>query len=83
MAGATPAVTNIFYFFGGNELMKHGNYYSCRRLRLLEYLLQKGFEPVQTVPDHTNWRFKNWIFENSAELEAALTEYFNSLKKNA
>ena len=62
--------------------MKHGNYYTCRRLRLLEYLLNKGFEPVRTVPDINNWRFKNWLFENSPELEEALTEYFSKINQN-
>ncbi len=59
---------------------QHGEYYTCQRLRLLEYLLKRGFEPVRDVPDPNNWRFRHWIFKNSIELEDALNEYF---KKDA
>lgn len=61
--------------------MKHGEIYTVKRLRLLEYLLNKGFEPYTTIPDSQNWRYKNWLFNNSPELESVINEYFNS-KKN-
>lgn len=61
--------------------IKHGEYYTCQRLRLLEYLLRKGFKPIKDIPDPNNWKYKHWIFENSTELEAAVNEYFNGLKK--
>ena len=57
--------------------MEKQRYYACKRMRLLEYLLDHGFEPVGTQPDATNYRYKNWLFENTAELDAALREYFN------
>ena len=56
---------------------KHGEFYTCKRLRLLNYLLQKGHEPVQTVPDATNWRYKNWLFKNNDQLDADLDAYFS------
>ena len=60
--------------------MKHGAVYCCRRLRLLEHLLDKGFEPYATVPEPENYKYKNWLFNNSPELESVITEYFNSKK---
>lgn len=61
--------------------IKHGEVYCCRRLRLLEYLLSKGFEPYATVPEAENYKFKNWLFKNSIELEEALTNYFEKKKQ--
>ena len=58
--------------------MKHGKYYCCKRLRLLQFLLEQGFEPAQTIPDATNWRYKNWLFENSDALEAAIEKFFEN-----
>lgn len=60
--------------------IKHGETYCCRRLRLLEYLLNKGFEPYATIPEPTNYKYKNWLFYNSPALERVITEYFNSKK---
>lgn len=62
--------------------IKHGETYCCRRLRLLEYLLNKGFEPYKVIPDSQNWRYKNWLFKNSAELESTITGYFANKKPN-
>lgn len=62
--------------------IKHGETYCCRRLRLLEYLLNKGFEPYKTIPDSQNWKYKNWLFNNSPELESTITEYFANRKPN-
>ena len=59
--------------------IKHGETYCCKRLRLLEFLLAEGFEPYTTVPDSQNWKYKNWLFHNSVELEAALDRYFNDI----
>lgn len=65
-------------------MMKHGNYYTCKRMRLLEYLLRNGYVPVETVPDPQNWKYKHWIFENTGEeFEACIERYFEGLKKNA
>lgn len=57
--------------------MKHKETYICKRLRLLEYLIKKGFEVKATIPEPQNPKYCNWIFENSDELETALDEYFS------
>ena len=48
----------------------------CKRSRMLEFLRKKGFIPVKTLPDFVNPKYYNWLFENSPELEEAITEYF-------
>lgn len=58
---------------------KHGKFYTCKRLRMLEFLLNKGFQPTKTSPDPFNWKYVHWIFENSPELEIAVEEYFDQL----
>lgn len=61
-------------------MMKHKQeYYTCKRLRLLEYLLRNGFSPESECPDPTNIKYKWWIFRNTPELETAIEEYFNQL----
>ena len=56
-----------------------GEYYICKRLRLLEYLLDKGYEPIRSIPDPDNWKLKNWIFKNSEQLTNDINDYFNNL----
>lgn len=61
--------------------MKHEEYYTCKRLRMFEYLLQNGFEPESTIHDPTNYKYNWWIFKNSCELEACIEAYFENLNK--
>ncbi len=57
---------------------KHkGEYYTCKRLRLLQFLKERGFLPYMTLPDVDNPKFNIWRFKNSPELESALDEWFN------
>ena len=49
---------------------------------MLQYLLENGFEPIRTVPDVNDWRYKNWVFENSADFEKCVDLYFQNLKSN-
>lgn len=53
------------------------DYYTCKRLRLLSFLKQRGFMPYETVPDVNNPAFNVWLFHNSPELREAVEEYFN------
>lgn len=62
--------------------MKHGEVYTCKRLRLLNYLTDKGFYPFEIVPDINNPKYKTWKFKNSPELERCLKEYFNKFTVN-
>lgn len=60
--------------------LKYGKTYVCQRLRLLEYLKDRGFTSWTTVPDVRNPKYSVWITQNSVELEAAIEEYFNNKK---
>lgn len=63
------------------KVCKHKNeFYTCKRMRLLEFLLNEGFTPETTVPDVNNPKFKVWKFRNSVELEDAIERYFEQLK---
>lgn len=58
---------------------KHrAEFYTCKRLRLLEYLKKEGFMPYLTLPDVNNPRYNVWRFKNSPELEDAIERYFNN-----
>lgn len=58
--------------------MKHNETYTVKRLRLLQYLVNKGFKEYTIIPDPTSTKKYNWfIFQNSKELEQAVNEYFS------
>ena len=61
--------------------MEKKNYYVCKRLRLLEALLNAGFKVVRTIPDGTKFYYHNWIFERTPELDDFLQNYFKKFEK--
>jgi hypothetical protein len=54
------------------------DYYTCKRLRLLTFLKDRGFTPFATIPEPTNIKFNWWLFDNTPELQSCLNEYFKS-----
>ena len=61
----------------------HGKYYTCKRLRMLQYLLENGYEPFKTIPDPNDWKYKHWVFENTGiDFEQCVDQYFENLKNN-
>lgn len=56
-------------------------YYTCKRMKLLIFLRNKGFIPEQTIPDLYNPKYLVWRFKNSPELESAIEEYFSQVNK--
>ena len=51
------------------------------RMRLADYLTARGFKVIRTVQDIKNINYKNWIFEESPQLEAAINDYIKSNPK--
>ena len=63
-----------------NNGCKHSReFYTCKRMRLLQYLKEQGFLPELTLPDVSNPKFNVWKFRNSPELEEAIDRYFEEL----
>lgn len=56
-------------------------YYTCKRMKLLIFLRNKGFIPEQTIPDLYNPKYLVWRFKNTPELESAIEEYFSQVNK--
>lgn len=66
------------------EQCKHGEWYTVKRLRLLDYLCnEKHMYPEYQTPDPTNPRYSWYVYKNTPELEKNLDEYFRKLKQNA
>lgn len=61
------------------ECKHRAEFYTCKRLRLLQYLKENGFIPVMTIPDVSNPRYNVWKFKNSPELEQTIERYFEEL----
>lgn len=60
--------------------------YIVKRLRLLTYLISKGFNDYRIIPDPTatpvQGKIYNWfVFDSTPELLAAIDEYFANLNK--
>ena len=64
-----------------NNNLLHGEVFCCKRLRLLEALLDAGFKPYATVPEPNNFTYNNWLFRNSPSLEKFLTNYFDEKRR--
>ena len=60
---------------------KHRSVYTCKRLRMLEYLKKRGFTPKATIPDPTNARYNWWLFDNTPEFERSVYEYFEQMNQ--
>ena len=58
--------------------MKHNATYTVKRLRLLTWLVNRGYKDYTIIPDPTSTKNYNWfVFENTEALEEALAEYFS------
>lgn len=44
-------------------------------LKLARFLKEKGIEHLYTVPDKHNPKYVNWVYEDTAALNAAMAEY--------
>lgn len=55
-----------------------GAIYWCTRLRMLEWLNNKGFKPLGTTIDRRNPKMTTWLFRATPELVSAVNEYFAS-----
>lgn len=56
--------------------------YTVKRLRLLQYLVERGFKDYTIIPDPTSTKKYNWfVFELTEDLEATVAEYFASKTK--
>lgn len=57
------------------------NTYTVKRLRMLTYLINKGFTEYEIIPDPmaVNTGYKWFVFKRTPELEEAVTEYFTTL----
>lgn len=54
--------------------------YICRKIRLYEFLTNKGFKPVRALTDKNDCKRLVWMYEDTPELQAAVTEYYSKIK---
>lgn len=53
--------------------------YICRRLRLLSFLQERGFQFISTMPDKNNPKFTVWVFVKTPTLMKAVEEYYSTV----
>jgi uncharacterized protein YdaT len=62
---------------------KSDKIYIVKRIRLLNFLIGKGFKDYEIIPDPTSTKKYNWfIFEDSEEIRAAADEYYEQRTNN-
>ena len=54
--------------------------YVCKRIRLLGYLQNKGFQFIKTEVDRTNPKYNVWVFIETPELREAIEEYYSEIQ---
>jgi hypothetical protein len=61
--------------------MNTENIYFVKRLRLLNYLIARGFRDYEVIPDPTSHKGYNWfMFKRTPEFDEAVNEYFAQFK---
>lgn len=55
-------------------------FYVCKRIRLLNYLQNNGFNYIKTEQDKNNPNYLVWIFIDSKKLRSTIEEYYNQIK---
>ena len=59
---------------------KYGEVYTVKRMRMMNWLCDRGYYPMYAVRDKDNPNYRVWKYKNSPELEAAIDEYFTWLQ---
>ena len=60
--------------------MNNETVYYVKRLRMLNFLITRGFRNYEVVPDPTSHKGYNWfVFKRTPEFDAAVKEYFEQL----
>ena len=54
------------------------NYYICRKMRLLDWLVKRGHQPLREQVDIKNPRMKVWVYESTPELLDCVEDYYHS-----
>lgn len=53
--------------------------YTVKKLRMLTYLINKGFTEYEIIPDPLNTKFNWFVFNRTPELDKAVNEYFATI----
>lgn len=53
-------------------------YYVCRSMRLLTYLLKKGYIYIRVDKDRKNPKYHVWLFEDTPELREEIDRYYKN-----
>lgn len=57
--------------------MNNENLYFVKRLRLLNFLIERGFKNYEVIPDPTSHKNYNWfVYKRTPEFDKAVEEYF-------
>lgn len=55
--------------------------YVCRRVRLLNHLLNAGFMFLRTEKDKYNPNYNIWLFKDTKELRDSIENFYSNINK--
>ena len=62
-------------------IMNNDKFYYAKRLRILNFLIERGFRDYEVIPDPTSKKGYNWfVFKRTPEFDKTVEEYFAQFK---
>ena len=56
-------------------------YYVCTKMKLLTYLMKRGYMYIKIDKDRNNPRYTVWLFEDTPELREEVSRYYANYPK--
>ena len=66
-----------FLLYLQKEGNMNNNIYVCKRMRLLSWLTERGFEAIRSQVDIYNPKYRVFLFEDSPELRKCVDDYYS------
>lgn len=62
-------------------LKENQKFFVCKHVRMMLFLRERGFEPVDIAPDRNNNHYVVWVYIITQEFKDALDEWLVHMKE--
>lgn len=68
--------------YGGNIMLKENQkFFVVKHIRMMLFLKERGFEPVDIAPDRNNDSYVVWVYRITPEFKEALNEWLRHMEE--
>lgn len=60
-------------------LKENQKFFVVKHLRMMMFLRERGFEPVDIVPDKNNYNYVVWVYQITPKFKSALNEWLEHM----